>query len=642
MNSKIKPHELFSDVEMGLIYSKEKSTFRVFSPPNKDLRLRIYDEAEAIVGKDYNMIKDENGIFHITVNGDLKDKFYTYITDGKSEVTDPYSISASQNSKKSAIIDLKETNPLGWENHRRPNIKVSEAIIYEMHIKDFTYSKNSNVKNRGKFLGVVESGTNLHGYSTGIDHLLEMGITHVHLMPIYDFLTVDEREEKFFEDKNYNWGYDPELFNVPEGSYSTKPNCPKNRIYELKTMIMKLHESGIKVVLDVVYNHVYRGKRSNFETLFPGYYLRYRYDGTLSNGAGVGTEMDTQRPMYRKFILDSVKYWMEEYKIDGFRFDLMGLIDIDTMESVVEMAKGIDEDVLIYGEPWTGGYTTLDDRKMVTKGSQMNKGYACFNDTFRDCIKGDNNGRGLGFVMGDFNKKICVEQGISGSISFDSLHKGFTFNPTESINYANSHDDLILTDKINLALRGADEFVRFDVNKLVHGILFTSFGIPFIHEGNEFLRSKNGISNTYNGPASLNEMNWSLKIQNNDFYQYVKDLIYLRKNITAFAKYDRIDIRKNLFFLDMKLNPMIGYVIVQEDEAYVIYHNASIKDIYVDPNIVLKSLSKDYKNRVSLENVEVTKIFDKNGLTNDFKEINIFDVVVKGLSTEVFYIKIKK
>lgn len=637
-----KPRKLYSDVEMGLTYSKESSTFRVFSPPNKNLKLRIYEKAEEIVGKDYPMEKNRNGIFEITIFKDLKGKFYTYITDTNSEVTDPYSVSASVNSNKSAIIDLNETNPEGWENHYRPKIKNSEAIIYEMHIKDFTFSKTSNVKNRGKFLGVVESGTKFGDCSTGIDHLVELGVTHVHLMPIYDYLTVDEREENFFVDKNYNWGYDPELFNVPEGSYSTDPLCPKNRIIELKTMIMKLHEAGIKVVLDVVYNHVYRGKRSNFETLYPGYYLRYRYDGTPSNGAGVGTEMDTQRPMYRKFILDSIKFWMEEYTVDGFRFDLMGLIDIDTMEAVVNLAKKIDEDVLIYGEPWTGGYTTLDDRKMVVKGSQQNKGYACFNDIFRDCLKGDNNGRGLGFVMGDFNKKICVETGIAGSIEFDSLHHGFAYEPTESINYANSHDDLILTDKISLALRGADASMKEDVNKLANSILFTSFGIPFIHEGNEFLRSKNGISNTYNGPASLNAIDWSLKQKNKKFTKYFIDLIYLRKRINSFAKYDKIDIRNNLFFLDLKFNPIIGYIIVHDEEAYVIYHNASIKDVKADPENALRSLSKNYRMKVDLDNIVVNKIFDKGGFTNDDREVNIFDVVVGKLSTEVYYIRTKK
>lgn len=642
MNLELKPQELYSDVEMGLIYSKDKSTFRVFSPPNKNLKLRLYKNAKDIVGKEYTMNRGSNGIFEITIEEDLKGQFYTYITDTNSEVTDPYSFASSLNSNKSAIIDLKETDPVGWDEHFRPNIKRSEAIIYEMHIKDFTYSKNSGAENRGKYLGVVESGNSFNGYSTGIDHLVELGITHVHLMPVHDFITVDEDRDNFFVDKNYNWGYDPELYNVPEGSYSTNPDYPKNRIIELKTMIMKLHEAGIKVVLDVVYNHLYRGIRSNFETLYPGYYLRYRFDGTPSNGAGVGTEMDSQRPMFRKFILDSIKFWMKEYKVDGFRFDLMSLIDIDTMELVVKQAKEIDEDVLIYGEPWTGGYTTLDDRKMIFKGSQQEMGYSCFNDVFRDCIKGDNNGRGLGFVMGDFNKKICVETGIAGSINFDSLHHGFAYHPTESINYANSHDDLIITDKITLALRGADESLKEDVNKLAHSILFTSFGIPFIHEGNEFMRTKNGISNTYNGPSSLNAIDWSLKEKNNSFYKYVKDLIYLRKTITSFAKYDRIDIRNNLFFLDFKSNPIIGYIIVQKNEAYVIYHNASTRDFYVDPARAISSLSKNYKMKVDLKNIIVTKIFDKNGLTNDNKEVNIFDVVIEKLSTEVFYIKTKK
>lgn len=642
MNEKILPHELYSDVEMGLMYSKAESSFRVFSPPNDNLKLRIYDTADEIIGKDYPMQKNENGIFEVTIKEDMKGKFYTYITDKGFEVTDPYSVASSINSQKTAIIDLKDTNPEGWEEHFRPNIKVSEAIIYEMHIKDFTFSKNSNVKNRGKFLGAVEKGTKYKGQKTSLDHLIELGVTHVHLLPIYDYISVDEREEVFNSDRNYNWGYDPELYNVPEGSYATKPECPINRILELKTMIMKFHEAGIKVVVDVVYNHVYRGKNSNFETLYPGYYLRYWSDGSPSDGAGCGTEMDTQRPMYRKFILDSIKYWMEEYKIDGFRFDLMGLIDVDTMEAVVELAKSIDEDVLIYGEPWSGGYTALAADKMTLKGLQKDKGFACFNDEFRDCLKGDNNGTSLGFAMGNFNKKICVETGIAGSIDLDSLHHGFTHEATESINYANSHDDLILADKINLSMSGVDNNKKTAINKLTMSILLTSFGIPFIHEGNEFLRTKSGISNTYNGPASINKIDWSLKEKNREVFDYVKDLISLRKKIGSFSEFNRNDIRKRLFFFDFKTSPLIGYGIMQTEVAYVIFHNASRNNMKLNLEIAAQRILKSYAMKNSVNDLVIYKIFDKNGLTNDNQRVNIWDVELDSISTEAYLVKIEK
>lgn len=627
--------------KMGLIYSKEHSTFRVFSPPNDKLLLRIYENSYSIVGIDYEMKKNELGIFEKTISEDLEGKFYTYITDEGLEVTDPYSIGSAINSSKSAILDLEKTNPDGFINHKRPNIKPSEAIIYEMHIKDFTYCETSGVENRGKYLGAAESGRTYKGVSTSLDHLKELGVTHVHLLPVYDYLTVNEHENYFHIDENYNWGYDPELFNVPEGSYSTIPTKPTNRIYELKKLIQILHENGIKVIMDVVYNHVYRGVNSNFETLYPGYYLRRKKNNVLSDGAGVGTEMATERYMYRKFIVDSIKFWMTEYKIDGFRFDLMGLIDIHTMLEVVETAKNIDKDSLIYGEPWTGGATTLKYEDMTLKGSQYGKEFACFNDTFRDCIKGDNNGRSLGFAMGDFNKKICVEIGITGSIDFDSQHYGFTKNPQETINYTNSHDDLILTDKINLAMRNSSYEDRVDINKLTHSIALLSFGIPFIHAGNEFLRSKRGIRNTYNSPISINKIDWSLKHDNIDYFNYIKDLFKLRKSIKAFSEYDEDDIVENLEFLDFHTKPLIGYTLKYNKEIYLIFFNSGQLKEKVNFVEVIETINEKYKSNYNIKNIDIYKIFNKDGFLKELINNKKEAITINEIGTEVYNIKIR-
>lgn len=628
-------------IKMGLTYSKEKSTFRVYSPNNESLILRIYEKDKSIIGKNYNMLKNSNGIFSLTINEDLNNKFYTYVTEENLEVTDPYSVAASMNSQKSAIIDLKDTDPKGWDKHKIPETKADEAIIYELHIKDFTFSPSSATKNRGKYLGLVEENTKYKNVSTSLDHLKELGVTHVHLMPIYDYLTVDESNDKFFDDNNYNWGYDPELYNVPEGSYSTNSNDPKTRIRELKEMIMRLHENGIKVVMDVVYNHLFRSWNSNFESLSPGYYLRRNDKGTITNGSGCGSEMNTESKMFRKFILDSIEFWMKEYKIDGFRFDLMGLIDITTMEKIVKLAKTINEEAIIYGEPWTGGESALAPEKMTLKGSQKDKGFACFNDTLRDCIKGDNNGSGLGFAMGDFNRKLCVESGIAGSISFDSLHNGFTSNSSETINYVNSHDDLILWDKINVALKEESIENKKDIYKLANSIIFLSFGIPFIHEGNEFLRSKNLISNTYNGPASINEVNWNLKYENIDVFNFFKDLIALRKEIKPFKNFSKDLIKNNLIFMDFKTKPLIGYIIREADNEYfIIFHNASTKNEEVDIQNIIFTINRKFHTNYSREMLNINKVFDKNGKKLENIASEIF-LEINNFGSEVFRINKK-
>lgn len=624
------------DLKMGLDYSKEASTFRVFSS-HKDLSLRLYDDSKTIYYIEYKMIKTDENIFEVKIEGDLNGKFYTYSINNKQEVTDPYSISSSINSKRSAIIDLKITDPDGFREHDRPKTKKSESIIYELHVRDFTFNKNSDVKNRGKFLGVVEENRKCQDEKTSLDHLKELGITHVHFMPIYDFLTVDENSDVFFEDENYNWGYDPELYNVPEGSYSVDPADPFSRVLEMKKMIMKLHENGIKVVVDVVYNHIYRGDMSNFEMLYPNYYLRRFKDGSLTNGSGVGNDFDSKKPLYRKFLKDSIEYFINEYKIDGFRFDLLALFDKETTYQLVSFVKSIDPEILIYGEPWAGGSTTLKSSEMTLKGTQKGKGFSCFNDDFRNAIKGFNNDYSLGFAMGDYNLKIATEIGITGSIDYDWLHKGFCKYPSESINYANSHDDLILWDKIDKSLKNTSSKEKKDVYKLANSILFTSFGIPFIHSGNEFLRSKNGVSNTYNGPTSLAMIDWDEKSKNKDIFLFFKDLIELRKKLRFFSIDDDKYIRKNLFFFDFSFYATIGYGIYYSDNLYLFFHNAERSKVSIDTVEILELFNKKLNKNFKLHNLMFEKIFNKNGLYLDEARV-LEKIEIDEISTEVYKI----
>ena len=595
---------------LGITYSPEETIFRVWAPSRNNIEVLLYEDDTGEDRKAFKMYKISNGVHQCKIKGDLNGKYYTYLVESLYEVTDPYSAASSLNSKRSAIIDLEETNPEGWENHTIPPVgRKCEEIIYELHIKDFTIHPGSNVKHRGKYLGLCEEGTSYNGVPTGIDHLKELGITCVHLMPIYDFWTVREDEEYFYNDYNYNWGYDPELYNVPEGSYATEPADPKNRILELKTLIMKLHEAGIKVVMDVAYNHTYLSENSNFNILCPNYYYRLNKDGSFSNGSGCGNELATERPMVRKFILDSVDFWLREYKIDGFRFDLMALIDRDTMREVVAHIKSVKKGAIIYGEPWVAGPSVLPRDKMSAKGIQDVLDIAVFNDDYRDAVKGDNDGYVRGFSQGNMKYKIDMETGIVG---------GFSRLPHRSINYINSHDNLILYDKMKkvFQLSSEDEIIMY--NKFALSILFTSQGIPFMYAGNEFLRTKYLNRNSYNAPVSINQIDWSLKDRNLDFYNYVRDLIKIRKTYKEFTMANPAEIRRRIKFLDMRLKcNLIVYTINRKItcESLLVIHNGNDREVTIQISNLISHL--EYWYNIKPESIALTKVFDNNGIVND-------------------------
>ncbi|MFD1908643.1 alpha-amylase family glycosyl hydrolase [Paenibacillus rhizoplanae] len=397
------------------------------------------------------MERSEGGVWTIQVPGNLKGKYYMYravFADGSiNEAADPCAAAVSANGVRTAIVDLSETDPDGWESDASPVLPhPADAIIYELHVRDFSSDPSSGLTYKGKFKAFTETGLRDEaGHLLGVDHLAELGITHVHLMPVFDYQTVDELGKAGEEPASsiftdYNWGYDPQHYNVPEGSYSTDPANPLTRIREFKEMVQALHSRGISVIMDVVYNHTYGFQKGPFQPLVPDYFYRHDQSGRLSNGSGVGNELATERPMVRKYIKDSLSYWAKEYHIDGFRFDLMGLMDSVTMREITEELRlEINPGLLLYGEPWTGGDSPLASKTL--KGVQRGKGYAVFNDNFRAAIKGDSDGWGKGFVTGEFGKEGAIASGVSGAI-----HE-FTDAPTETVNYVTAHDNLNLWDK---------------------------------------------------------------------------------------------------------------------------------------------------------------------------------------------------
>ncbi|NLY09069.1 MAG: type I pullulanase [Tissierellia bacterium] len=521
----------------GAIWNENQTIWRVWAPGQKIINLILYMVDGQV--QSYLMNRDENGVHSLSLEGDYH--LIEYIYDlGDQAVVDPYALGLTSNSARGVVMDLSRCEPSGWREHNIPQTSPEEAIIYELHIKDYTYDSNANVLHPGKYLGLAQRGTRLRGLTTGLDHLVELGITHVHLMPVADFITVNENEDAFDDPYNYNWGYDPFNYFVPEGSYATDVKDPTTRIKEFRQMVMALHEAGIKVVMDVVYNHTYLGKDGPLEALAPGQYFRLRQDGTFSDGSGCGNELASERPHVRELIMTSLLHWQREYKIDGFRFDLMGLMDRETAKLIADTLRINDPKVLIYGEPWTAAETTLRLEDRVTKGTQKFNKYSIFNDDFRNAIKGGNDGGDPGFIQGNPRNKDTVLWGIGGSIG----GKSYYGMPYESVNYFNSHDNLILEDKLRLSLDNIDKENMDACTKLAFDILLLSKGIVFFHEGNEFRRSKAGLHNTYNSPINLNRLNWLDKHENWNVNAYVVELIKLRKRLACFkAKtYARMEI----------------------------------------------------------------------------------------------------
>lgn len=559
--------------DLGAVYSPAATTIKLWAPTALGVEIELFDDAATAVSSTTAMARDTNGVWSATLTGDMDGKYYLYQitlpgTDGGRpevvQVDDPYARGSSPNSARTLIYDAAKTNPEGWDRDRYVSLKKNaDAVLYEVHVRDFSINTNSGIANRGKFLGMAEAGTKTPaGDRSGLDHLTELGVTHVHLLPVFDYLGGDERQ-KASDYTWYNWGYDPVLYNTPEGSYATDANGT-TRQKEFKRLVQAFHGRNIGVVMDVVFNHTARtGFRpfSIFDKTFPGYYYRTDASGRPANATGCGNEFASERPMARKFIVDSIKYWTREYHVDGFRFDLMGILDRDTMLEVYREARKINPNIIIYGEGWDMEHV-LPPQQMMTQANVFGTGIAAFNDGIRDNIKGSTTGTAPGFVQGAGPPHGGMER-FRLNLKGQSTGAGIDVSsPNETINYDSVHDDLCLWDKLQLSAADVPENVRINMDKLAAGIVLTAQGLPFIHAGDEFLRSKNLVSNSYNdNDPRVNPIDWSLKAKHRDVFEFYRGMILLRKSHPAFRMTDRAAVDAAVQFATNTPENVVAYVI---------------------------------------------------------------------------------
>ncbi|MDN4604708.1 type I pullulanase [Paenibacillus sp. F6_3S_P_1C] len=614
--------------DLGVTMEPQACSFKVWTPAAKQVDVLIYPPSTGgipnelknqAVQKEIPMNRQDQGIWFLRLEGEWNGYRYMYrvtFDDGRQEIAvDPYARAVTMNGEMGVIVRLEQTDPNGWNADIRPElVSPVDAVLYELHVRDFSIHKSSGMRHKGKYLAFTETGLrDSNGNTLGIDHLAELGITHVHLLPVFDFATVDETgtHDNASDDSSYNWGYDPLHYNVPEGSYASRADEPETRIREFKSMVLALHEKGIGVIMDVVYNHTFDTAGSSFEKLVPGYYYRQNPDGTYSNGSGTGNEVATERPMVRKFIIDSVRYWAEEYHMDGFRFDLMGLIDTATMkELTAELHATVSPSILLYGEPWGALESPLGDQ-MTLKGDQREAGFAVFNDNFRGTIKGDSDGTGAGFATGAEGKEDDIWTGVRGAIT------DFTAAPSETINYVTVHDNLNLWDKVartqglddslgfitysedgrvkgydnvEEAVKHAKPYMHVDPDRILEnetvrrsllasGIVLTSQGVPLFAAGDEFLRSKYGDANSHKSGDSINAIRWEQKQTFKPVYNYYRGLTRLRREHPAFRLRTREEIEAYIRLLEkgkgMLAYELVGTAVGDSWGRMIIIYNAS-------------------------------------------------------------------
>ena len=530
-------------------YSPKQTTFKLNAP--KKPTLRIYEAGRGgKVEKKIKMKQTSENVWETTISGDLKGKFYTFDI-GRGETPGVFAKAVGINGKRGAIVDMKTTNPSGWNNDRRLTLKSpADLIIYEMHHRDFSIDASSELVNKGKFLALTEQ--------KAIKHLKELGVNAVHILPSYDFASIDESNTTT---PQYNWGYDPLNYNVPEGSYSFDAEQPTRRILEFKQMVQALHKAGIRVILDVVYNHTFDIEGGNFDRTFPMAYYRYTADGKPSNGSGCGNETASEKPLMRQFILESMKYWATEYHIDGFRVDLMGIHDIETMNLIRKELTAIDPNIFIYGEGWTAGTCAYPTEKLALKAhiKQM-PGIAAFSDELRDALRGPfSDDKQAAFLGGIAGFEESIKAGIAGMITHPQVDytkvnytkEAWANEPTQMISYVSCHDDMCLVDRLKASIPEAaydmEEVIR--LNQLAQTAVFTSQGIPFMLSGEEMLRDKKGVHNSFNSSDEINHLDWNNLKKYPQVFAYYKGLIQMRKAHPAFRLGSAELVRKHLEFL---------------------------------------------------------------------------------------------
>ncbi len=554
-------------------YTPAVTIFSLWAPTADEVRVMLFDSGnEGHAYETLPMKLGEEGTWQVKVDKDLAGKFYTFnVKVADKWLGDTPGINARAvgvNGKRGAIVNMQSTDPEGWANDRRPVLKSpADIILYEMHHRDFSIDSTSGIQHKGKYLALTEKGTvNGEKLSTGIDHLRELGVTHVHLLPSYDYASVDETK---LNENKYNWGYDPQNYNVPDGSYATDPYNPVVRIKEFKQMVQALHQAGIRVVLDVVYNHTFNTGDSNFERTVPGYFYRQKPDGSFANASACGNETASDRPMMRKYMIESVLYWINEYHLDGFRFDLMGIHDIETMNEIRKAVNAVDPSIYIYGEGWAAEAPQYPADSLAMKANIYRMpGVAAFSDEIRDGLRGrvTDAEKGL-FLAGLPGGEESVKFGIVGAIKHAQVNNDsvncskapWAEQPTQMISYVSCHDDMCLVDRLRSTMPGIkdDELVRLD--KLAQTVVFTAQGVPFIYAGEEVMRDKKGVHNSFESPDSINAIDWHRKTIHNDLFVYYKNLIALRKAHPAFRMGDAEMVRKQLEFLPVEGTNLIAY-----------------------------------------------------------------------------------
>lgn len=583
----------YSGSDLGAVYTKSATTFRLWAPLASAVAVIFYREGLGGHRAGYYPMKPAGkGTWRVRVPGEWHGVYFTYeVKHGGQvvETVDPYAKAVGVNGQRAMIVDLKRTDPAGWKKDRAPAFKRDiDAVIYELHVRDASIHVSSGIKNKGRFTGLAERGTKSpQGLATGLDHLRELGVTHVHLLPAFDYASVDESKPR---KPQYNWGYDPQNYNAPEGSYSANAADGAVRIREFKQMVQAFHRAGIRVVMDVVYNHTYRGHDSHFHQIIPGYYHRQDAKGGFSNGSGCGNEVASDRSMVRKMIVDSLAHWAREYHVDGFRFDLMGLHDLETMKEIRKALDRVDRAIILYGEGWTGGDSPLpyEKRAMKTNVAKLDR-VAAFSDNARDAIKGSvmNHAEG-GFIQRGVGFEDAIKFAVVAAVKHpqvrcpagDDWRGPWAGEPWRCVTYNSCHDNHTLWDKIALAAPEASEADRIRMSKLAAAVVLTSQGISFLHAGEEFLRAKNGVENSYNKPDSINALDWRRKARYREVVSYYQGLITLRKGAAEFRLPSAAEIRKRLAFLPAPAG-VVAFLIAGQKQKWVVIYNANRESVPV-------------------------------------------------------------
>jgi pullulanase len=587
-------YPVYPEANLWTEYTPQATTFKLWSPVAEKIIIKIYQKGNGGQPFEKHTLKEEaEGLWMLTLDGDLQGIYYTFRVrvngNWLGETPGIYATAVGVNGKRAMVLGMASTNPVGWASDKGPAVSCPNAVVlYEAHVRDLTVSKNAGSTKPGKFLGLTEKGTtNTEGLATGLDHMKELGITHVHLLPAFDFNSVDEAA---LHTPQYNWGYDPQNYNVPEGSYASDPFHAEVRIREFKEMVKGFHDNGLGVVLDVVYNHTGLTEKSNFNLEVPGYYYRQTANGKWSNASGCGNETASERAMVRKFIIESCKFWAREYHIDGFRFDLMAIHDIETMNLLAAELKKINPDIIIYGEGWTGGASPLPDHEKALKvNTHKLKEVAAFSDDLRDALKGsvfDEKSRG--FVSGAHHTEESIKFGVAGSTPHPQVdrHRAWAREPWQAVSYVSCHDNQTLYDKLKASNKDSSEEQIKQMHLLAQAVVLTSQGIPFLMAGEEMLRTKKGAHNSYNLPDAINQINWTWKSFNRDVFDFYRNLIALRKAHPAFYMPTSAMLHKHLEFTTTA-HGIVGFLL--KDHANndtwkntMVYYNANMFNVRVD------------------------------------------------------------